>query len=149
MFNNCQRLVHQINAKSALGTPQERKLTQNILASLASQLQDQTSAFRTKQASCFGHWCLLGFGAFERFLLWLMIMRTVLSFQVEYSNRCARREAHSGQLFDMTMILEQESDPSFMEDISAEQVRDYMAIFDGKPTYLSTHARFVLSSTRV
>lgn len=89
MFNNCQRLVHQINAKSALGTPQERKLTQNILASLASQLQDQTSAFRTKQ--------------------------------VEYSNRCARREAHSGQLFDMTMILEQESDPSFMEDISAEQ----------------------------
>lgn len=89
MFNNCQRLVQQINAKSALGTPQERKLTQNILSSLASQLQDQTSAFRKKQ--------------------------------VEYSSRCARREANSGQLFDMAMILEQDAEASYSEEISSEQ----------------------------
>jgi len=90
MFNNCQRLVQQINAKSALGTAQERKLTQNILSSLASQLQDQTSAFRKKQ--------------------------------VEYSNRCARREANSGQLFDMTMILEHEAETSYADGISPDQV---------------------------
>ena len=44
------------------------------------------------------------------------------SVQVEYSNRCARREANSGQLFDMTMILEQEADSSYRDEISPEQV---------------------------
>jgi len=89
MFSNCQRLVQQINAKSSLGTVQERKLTQNILSSLAAQLQDQTSAFRKKQ--------------------------------IDYSNRCARRDAHSGQLFDMTLILEPETDSSYFDEESHNQ----------------------------
>jgi syntaxin 16 len=89
MFSNCQRLVQQINAKSSLGTVQERKLTQNILSSLAAQLQDQTSVFRKKQ--------------------------------IDYSNRCARRDAHSGQLFDMTLILEPETDSSYFDEESHNQ----------------------------
>ena len=48
-------------------------------------------------------------------------MEPLLTSKVEYSNRCARREANSGQLFDMNMILEQEADSSYMDEISPEQ----------------------------
>lgn len=89
MFQNCQRLVQQIEAKSSGGTIQEKKLTKNILISLAAQLQDQTAVFRKKQT--------------------------------DYSSRCARRDEHASQLFDIAEILEPDGEASYTEEVTFNQ----------------------------
>ncbi|KAK6174410.1 hypothetical protein SNE40_017693 [Patella caerulea] len=51
MFTRCQRLVHQISNKSQQGTAQERKLSINIVSSLARMIQEMSSNFRKSQST--------------------------------------------------------------------------------------------------
>ncbi|KAH3770010.1 syntaxin-16-like [Dreissena polymorpha] len=51
MFAHCQRLIQQITARSKRGTDQERKLSQNMLASLVRTIQEMSNNFRTSQST--------------------------------------------------------------------------------------------------
>ncbi|CAH1779246.1 unnamed protein product [Owenia fusiformis] len=51
MFMRCQRLVQKINSRSNQGTTQERKLSQNIVSSLARTLQELSTNFRKSQSA--------------------------------------------------------------------------------------------------
>ncbi|ESO86508.1 hypothetical protein LOTGIDRAFT_220533 [Lottia gigantea] len=51
MFTRCQRLVHQISSKSQIGTNQERKLSTNIVSSLARMIQEMSLNFRKSQST--------------------------------------------------------------------------------------------------
>ncbi|XP_002735079.1 syntaxin-16-like isoform X1 [Saccoglossus kowalevskii] len=51
MFHRCQRNIQQIGLKSRMATPQERKVTKNIMSSLAASLQDLSINFRRGQSA--------------------------------------------------------------------------------------------------
>merc|ERR1712093_741037 len=50
-FHQCQRVIQSIARKSTYGTPQEKSLTKNIMASVARELQSLSSSFRKQQSS--------------------------------------------------------------------------------------------------
>ncbi|XP_063951099.1 syntaxin-16-like [Lytechinus pictus] len=51
MFHRCQRSIQSITAKARLSSRQERKVTQNIVNSLAGSLQDLSIQFRKSQSA--------------------------------------------------------------------------------------------------
>ncbi|XP_041375822.1 syntaxin-16-like [Gigantopelta aegis] len=51
MFTRCQRLVHQISSKSFRGSDQEKKLSHNIVSSLARTIQEMSINFRKSQSN--------------------------------------------------------------------------------------------------
>ncbi|XP_030831503.1 syntaxin-16 [Strongylocentrotus purpuratus] len=51
MFHRCQRSIQSITAKARLSSRQERKVTQNIVNSLAGSLQDLSITFRKSQSA--------------------------------------------------------------------------------------------------
>ncbi|XP_046544127.1 syntaxin-16-like [Haliotis rubra] len=51
MFTRCQRLVHSIGSRSLHGTNQEKRLSANILSSLARAIQEMSTNFRKSQSN--------------------------------------------------------------------------------------------------
>ncbi|XP_070574996.1 syntaxin-16-like isoform X2 [Ptychodera flava] len=51
MFHRCQRNIQYIGSKSRMGSDQERKVTKNIMSSLATSLQELSINFRKGQSA--------------------------------------------------------------------------------------------------
>jgi len=51
IFQHCQRLVHQISAKSQGSSPQEQRISQNVITSLVTSLRELYFTFRSSQSS--------------------------------------------------------------------------------------------------
>lgn len=50
MFHHCQKIIHQIRERSQGTTSREFQVSQNVLSSLVSSLQELSSKFHSAQS---------------------------------------------------------------------------------------------------